>query len=191
MNRYEESKKRIRIAFYEAAISLILEKGYDAVSVAEICRLADYGRSTFYLYFEDKEALVWAMLKHNIELIDAQIIREISPLQSPAREWTAWYMIFQSVPFQRAFYIKLNGELSRRLRQWQKEHLITTFESQLRSGIYSLLIDVPPDIGARFITGAIIEVLEYWLNHPELGDTETMASHFFRLVFRQDPPITG
>ncbi|MEL6308104.1 MAG: TetR/AcrR family transcriptional regulator [Chloroflexota bacterium] len=188
MNRYEKAKQRIQNRFYEVAIELLLEQGYDALTVAEICRVADYGRSTFYTYFKDKEDLFWAILKHNLAVHDAQILDAIQNQTSPQREWTAWYMIFQSVPFQRAFYQQLNGDLSRRLRLWQREHLITTFEAQLRAGIYSLLIDVPPDIGARFITGAIMEVLEYWLYHPELGDAEVMARHFFKLVFRQEPP---
>jgi AcrR family transcriptional regulator len=191
MNRYEANKQRICMKLMEVAIGLILEKGYDAVTVSEICRQADYGRSTFYLHFADKEELFWAILKHNMTIIDAEILKSINPFQSPQREWTAWYMIFESVPFQREFYRKLNGDLSQRLRQWQREHLIRTFEAQLREGIYSLMLDVPPEIGARFITGAILEVLEYWLYHPEVGDTETMAAHFFRLVFRQDPPGHG
>ena len=189
MNRYEATKQRIRIAFFEAAVVLILEKGYDALTVTEICSAADYGRSTFYLHFKDKEELVWAMLHHYMMLTDAQLLEAIKPLESPAREWTAWYMIFQSAAFQRPFFLKLNGEMSRKLRQMQKEHLFNTFEQQLRDGVYSLLLDVPPEIGARFITGAILEVLEYWINQPDMGDAETMAAHFFRLVFRQEPPI--
>lgn len=190
MNRYELRKQRIRQAFFEAAITLIFEKGYDAVSVSEICQLADYGRSTFYLHFKDKEDLFWTILKHNRELMDKQILDEVKTLESPQREWTAWYRIFQSVPLQREFYLRLDGELSLRLRRWQKEHLLTVFEAQLREGIYSLLLDdIPPEIAARFITGALLEVLEYWLIQPDLGDPETMARHFFRLVFRQEPPV--
>lgn len=189
MNRYEANKERIRIAFFEVAVVLILEKGYDAVSVAEICQAADYGRSTFYLHFKDKEDLVWAMLQHYMRVTDAELLKAVENLQSPAREWTAWYMIFQSAAFQRPFFLKLNGDLSRRLRQWQKEQLVATFERQLREGTYSLLVDVPPEIGARFITGAILEILEYWINNPDIGDAETMAAHFFRLVFRQEPPL--
>ncbi|MGB7341247.1 MAG: TetR/AcrR family transcriptional regulator [Phototrophicaceae bacterium] len=191
MNRYEATKQRIRQRFFEVAIDLILEQGYDAITVSEICRRADYGRSTFYLHFADKEALFWAILEHNLRVSDAQILDAIRPLASPQREWVAWKLIFESVPFQRVFYRQLNGDLSRRLRQWQREHLITTFEAQLREGIYSLLLDVPPEIGARFITGALLEVLEYWLYHPEAGDTETMARYFFTLVFRQEPSITS
>ena len=182
MNRFELNKQKIRNAFFGSAVTLILEKGYDAVTVSEICDLADYGRSTFYLHFQNKEDLVWAILKHNLSFMDKQVLDAVKAMESPQREWTAWYTIFQTIPFQRTFYLKLNGDLSLRLRQWQKQQLLTVFEAQLREGIYSLLLDdIPPDIGARFITGAILEVLEYWLMHPELGDPQTMATYFFRL----------
>lgn len=189
MNRFEANTQRIRTRFFEVAIDLIMQKGYDKVTVTELCREADYGRSTFYLHFADKEALFWEILKHNLAIMDEMILSAIQDLESPQREWTAWYMIFESVPFQRQFYMKLNTDLTRRLRQWQKEHLIHTFEKQLQEGVYSLLLDVPPEIGARFITGAILEILEYWIVNPDAGDTQTMATYFYRLVFRVEPPI--
>src|SRR5512143_953809 len=41
----------------EAHLSLIVEKGYDAVTVEDICQRADVGRSTFYAHFTSKEDL--------------------------------------------------------------------------------------------------------------------------------------
>jgi AcrR family transcriptional regulator len=140
MNRYEHTKQRIRNAFFDAAITLILEKGYDAISVTEICRLADYGRSTFYVHFKDKEDLVWAILSHNQHIMDEQVLAAVEAMESPEREWTAWYTIFQMIPLQRAFYLQLSSDLTLRLREWQKEQLLSVFESQLRAGIYSLLL---------------------------------------------------
>jgi len=188
MNRYEANQLKMRQRFFVVAVELIMEQGYDAVTVAEICRRADYGRSTFYLHFADKEALFWEILKHNLVVMDAQVLELIQGLDSPKREWVAWYAIFESIPFQRQFYLQLNSDLSRRLRQWQREQLIATFARQLRSGVYSLMLDVPPEIGARFITGALLEVLDYWLANPDAGDVDTMTAHFYRLVFRSDPP---
>jgi hypothetical protein len=45
---------------------------------------------------------------------------------------------------------------------------------------------VPPEIGARFVVGALLEILEYWLWHPEAGDAVTMTEYFFRLIFRRE-----
>ncbi len=54
------SEKRIRRAkntFKKPFIKLIKEKGYRNVPVTDIIQRADYNRSTFYLYYRDKEDL--------------------------------------------------------------------------------------------------------------------------------------
>ena len=40
-----------------ALLALILKKGYDAITVEEICAEADVGRSTFYAHFSGKDDL--------------------------------------------------------------------------------------------------------------------------------------
>lgn len=188
INRQERQKEKIRYAFLQAAIQLILEKGYDNVTVADIVRLADYGRSTFYLYFHDKEELVWTLLQHHAQVLDKEILEATRDEESPKREWIAWYMIFANIDKQREVFLKLDGEFSRRLRQMQKDNLIKTYEQQLREGQYSILLDVPTEIAARFVVGAILELLDYWLQHPEAATAEKMADYMFRLVFREEPP---
>lgn len=42
----------------DALVALILERGWDAVSVKDVCERADVGRSTFYAHFGDKEELL-------------------------------------------------------------------------------------------------------------------------------------
>ena len=50
--------QRTRRALRDALVELILERGWDEVSVQDVCERADVGRSTFYMHFADKEELL-------------------------------------------------------------------------------------------------------------------------------------
>ena len=56
--RRARKKARTRQAIYEAAMALFLARGYDAVTVEEICRSADVAKGTFFLHFPTKDALL-------------------------------------------------------------------------------------------------------------------------------------
>ncbi len=72
---------RTRRSLREALMSLILEKGYDAVTIEDITTRADTGRTTFYLHYRDKEEL---LLESINEVVDG-LFTQIS--QVPLAEW--------------------------------------------------------------------------------------------------------
>ena len=65
--------RRTRRSLREALFALILEKGYDAVTIEHITERADLGRTTFYLHYRDKEDL----LLEAIDTIAAELIARI------------------------------------------------------------------------------------------------------------------
>jgi AcrR family transcriptional regulator len=55
---------RTRAQLHRAHIALLLEKGYEAMTVEDICAAANVGRSTFYAHYPNKEALHRGGLDH-------------------------------------------------------------------------------------------------------------------------------
>src|SRR4051794_34863467 len=66
---------RSRRALKEALTDLILERGYESVTVQDVIDRADVGRSTFYAHFLDKDDLLMAIL---------------ADLEMPAPDATSW-----------------------------------------------------------------------------------------------------
>ena len=55
---------RTRATLHRALMSLILKKGYEAVTVEDICDAANVGRSTFYAHYTSKDDLKRSGLEH-------------------------------------------------------------------------------------------------------------------------------
>ena len=58
LGRRARKKARTRQAIYDAAMALFLERGYDTVTVDDVCRGADVAKGTFFLHFPTKDALL-------------------------------------------------------------------------------------------------------------------------------------
>src|SRR5439155_17535842 len=60
-----------------ALLALVAERGWDAVSVLDVCERADVGRSTFYTHFAHKEALLLSGFDELREFLraDAKTVR--------------------------------------------------------------------------------------------------------------------
>lgn len=62
MGRREDNKAAKRAALIDAALALFGEQGFDRTSIEQIAAAAGVARGTFYLYFEDKEAVFDAVV---------------------------------------------------------------------------------------------------------------------------------
>jgi AcrR family transcriptional regulator len=71
---------RSREMLHRALLSLILKKGYDTITVEDICETANVGRSTFYAHFTSKDDLKRSGLEHlRKQLLDLQQGAAASP----------------------------------------------------------------------------------------------------------------
>ncbi len=62
MSQADRRVQRTHDALRRAMTELIIEKGFEAISVSEIADRANVGRSTFYVHFADKEDLLQGSL---------------------------------------------------------------------------------------------------------------------------------
>ena len=65
--------RRTRKLLHDAFISLVIEKGYEKTTIQDILDRADVGRSTFYVHYRDKEALLTANFDAMQEQLECEL----------------------------------------------------------------------------------------------------------------------
>jgi len=157
---------RTRRTLRDALVQLILQRGWEQISVLDICERADVGRSTFYTHFADKEEL---LLSGFDDLRAA--LRKQHPPAGPAGTAPlafAGTMIEHASENLRLFRA-LVGKRSGHAVQKRFRALILDLVSE---DLAALHLPGRPALGpVHFLTGAFIELLSWWL------DTRTMLTH--------------
>src|ERR1700733_12831249 len=72
--RREEEKERRRAEILDAAETLYSQKGWDAVTVDQVARSARLSRALVYVYFRDKEELLFAIGERAMRLLRDRFI---------------------------------------------------------------------------------------------------------------------
>src|SRR5271163_10398 len=67
--RREEEKERRRAEILDAADELYAKRGWDAVTVDQVARSARLSRALVYVYFRDKEDLLFAIGERAMQLL--------------------------------------------------------------------------------------------------------------------------
>ena len=203
MRKVDRRVNRTRRQLREALFNLILEKGYDAVTVEEITARADVGRTTFYLHYHDKEDLLMESIG---ELVD-DLIEQMA--RFPMEEWKlergsagsapspAIVLPFQHVASNaRLYQIVLRGDgtysVSRRLRE-----IIVQASAEMarvlleRDELGALNSQVPMDVFMNYIAGAWLGLITWWLENEMPYPAEQIAGMFQRMVVQGAPDALG
>src|SRR5688500_10053452 len=80
--------RRTTDALVDALIHLVVEKGYDAVTVQDLLDHADIGRSTFYAHYRGKDDLLTKSFERLLAMLDHSLDRDRPPSLrvAPVRE---------------------------------------------------------------------------------------------------------
>lgn len=83
----ERKRRRTFKAIHDAALRLFEERGYGAVTVADIAEAAEVSRATVFAYYPAKEDIVAGDARFAIEGLEAQLARPDVPVVESIREW--------------------------------------------------------------------------------------------------------
>jgi AcrR family transcriptional regulator len=172
--------QRTRRMLRDALIEVILEKGYEAVTVQDITERADLRRATFYLHYRDKEELLLTALEETFE----ELVKQIeSVMQSDGlagkTQLEPYLVTFKHVEANQDLYRSiLCGQgaavIAQRIRDYLANHV--------HNGLALDAMTVPSDVLANYIAGTELALITWWLEHNRPYSAEHMARMTHRLI---------
>lgn len=167
--RVRKTQKHLR----DALVELVLERGWDQISVTDVCDRADVGRSTFYVHFADLEDLLVSGFDDLHEALSAARVKAsgsfgfVGPLFEHAKENSR---LMQAVAGRKS------GQTVQRLF---RDLAVRLVEAELAAS--GLPAGPSRHHTARYVSGALVELLLSWLETPRGLDAEGVATVFKQL----------
>ncbi|MCA9975483.1 MAG: TetR/AcrR family transcriptional regulator [Anaerolineales bacterium] len=184
---------RTRKQLSEALLTLILEKGYDAVTIEEITERANLGRTTFYLHYKDKDELLYKSL----ETVFDDLVDQIEPY--PKEEWSMTGDRLSGLAFYHAaenaqlYKIILSGQggtsIAQRIREYIAQTAIRIINTHYAPYISSS--PVPIEVLGSYIASSMMGLITWWLENDQPYTAEQMHIFFQQLNFRGTAQTMG
>ncbi|MBI1786145.1 MAG: TetR/AcrR family transcriptional regulator [Acidobacteria bacterium] len=166
----------------EALLSLIVERGYEKVTVQDILDRAEIGRATFYEHFRGKEDL----LGSGIEQLRAHLLQEwkSDAGTGPVERLGFTLALFRHVDGHRQLYQAIVGRESgviveRKMRRMLADLVREDLKSRKSAGQSTVSID----LAVQYVAGALWSVLTWWMDYRVPLRPEEMNRIFRQLTF--------
>ena len=170
-SRVQRRVARTKAAIEDAFVQLVLERGYDQVTVEDITDRADLARATFYAHYPNNEAVQFSVFNR----LTADLVQRlaagpwnvvhrdtIQAAYKQAAEMPDLYRACLSDARTRQAHLSI---LSRYVEQNFRDRLAARGEQPR----------VPVPVMARAFVGAHVAILEAWLAGELDGDVEELA----------------
>lgn len=177
---------RTRTMLQQAFISLILKKGYEAITIEDICDAANVGRSTFYAHYTSKDDLKRSGLESHLRemLVDRQ--RDALATSGGIRERSLGFSLtmfehardhidlYRALVGGRGGTVAL-GSIRQILSDLVREELAATGD-KISADV------IPRELVVQYVVGAYMAVLTWWLDGRAKLPPQRIDSMFRRLA---------
>ena len=179
MEQTDRRIKRTRRLLRDALMALIVEKGFDAVTIRDITDRADVAYATFFRHYESKEALLGEQIDLLIKEFEAMGHAAADhPVQAEGK------LFFQHVAAHQTLYRSLLDKKSSRavvsrLKQVIAEHTRPHAEEHYQ---HLPKPDIPLEVSLNHIAASALELVAWWLDNDMPLSPDQMAHIYARLV---------
>jgi AcrR family transcriptional regulator len=182
--------QRTRALLLSALLDLIVERGYEDVTVQDIVDRANVGRSTFYKHFLDKRELLLSGVDGLQALLSQQRAAQDWPAAVNQRLLGFSLPLFQHVQSNFRFCRALLGPRSGAIVEPHVQRILADLVREelaacVRAGA---VLAVPLDVVVQYTVSAFLGLLRWWMDQPAPCAAEEIDRQFRTLSI---PAITA
>ena len=187
--RPTETRRRL----IDSALGVFARNGYERATVDEIVREAGFSKGAFYVHFEAKEDIFWAMLEERTNHLQeafreaanpdlpvsqnlAMILRSVFSLNREDPLWSALFMEFAAHASRNQ---KVRDQLGAMHRSW-RNFAVEALNRGREAGL------VRKDLDVQFISSVLIAVVEGMMMQsrlaPDAFDLDASVEPLSRLL---------
>jgi AcrR family transcriptional regulator len=171
---------RTRRSLQHALFELARERGLDDISIADIAERAGVNRSSFYQHYSDKDTLLADAIDAVVEDAGAALptVTEVSLAPPPILVGYLRHVEENATVYARIFSRPGSPAAIARLRDRIRMIVIDSVANSQADAFG----DIPPDVLAAGLSGAVLGVLEAWLTREPRAPVETAVDWLWQVV---------
>ena len=151
---------RTRAMLQDALIAMIPEGGYAPITVEDICRKANVGRSTFYAHYTGKDELRSATIDAHLQSLTKE--HDLAASQMGGRVFHFSLPMFQHAYAFRSLHHALHASGEDAIHDEFRERIRRTVRQEL-AGKTRIEAGIPSEFAVQFVAGAFLSVLAWWI----------------------------
>ena len=172
--------QRTQQLLQEALRALILEKGYDAVTIQDVIDRANVGRATFYAHFQDKEHLLLSGFVALWNQFEAFFASDSFAAENP---WQISLALFQHAENHREIYKAMAGKKGAAIVLTHlQQRLSKILQSHLEPQLTKRKKAFPADVLTQYLVSSLTTLLTWWMDSNSSYTAEQMQAFYQRLV---------
>jgi len=185
-NAMDRRVPRTRAMLQHALMSLIQKKGYEAITIKDICDAANVGRSTFYAHYTSKDDLKRSGLDDHLRslLVDRQ--RDVLATAGDIRARSLGFSLtmFEHARDHLNLYRALVGGRGGAVVLGSIRQILSDLvRAELAATVDKKSQDViPRELVVQYVVGAYMAVLTWWLDGGAKLPAQRVDAMFRRLA---------
>ncbi|MDF9844394.1 MULTISPECIES: TetR/AcrR family transcriptional regulator [unclassified Paenibacillus] len=178
---------RTRKLIKEAFLTLVEEKGFDAITIQDIADHAIINRATFYLHYYDKHDLLEKLTEEVFKEL-AQLIKPTSYVKNNevliSKLEKMIQNIFENIGENIRFYQVMLGNngiygVNSKIQTIIKSNFKQEF---LLLNLYEKDLSIPMDLLVEFMASALMGMIRWWIINDQIYSPKHMSKNLVKII---------